>query len=160
MNENLNLVEILKYVLKGTKLWSPICGECTFLYIDDNDFNYPINCLTADNYGKKDVIKFTKYGAYISYYENGECVLFPSKENHDWPTFKVPKKHKHFEPFQRVLAKCYVTSGEYIWCCALYSHYDESTGRHYFVNFGFTTKDDNIIPYEGNEDKVGKIAES
>ena len=33
MNENLNLVEILKDAPKGTKLWSPICGYCEFLKI-------------------------------------------------------------------------------------------------------------------------------
>lgn len=34
MNEKLNLVEILKDVPKGTKLWSPLCGECTLHGID------------------------------------------------------------------------------------------------------------------------------
>lgn len=29
MNENINLVEILKNAPKGTKLWSPLCGDCT-----------------------------------------------------------------------------------------------------------------------------------
>lgn len=28
MNKNLDLTEILKDAPKGTKLWSPICGEC------------------------------------------------------------------------------------------------------------------------------------
>lgn len=28
MNKNLNLVEILQDAPKGTKLWSPLCGEC------------------------------------------------------------------------------------------------------------------------------------
>lgn len=34
MNENLDLVEKLKDVPKGTKLWSPLCGECTLHGID------------------------------------------------------------------------------------------------------------------------------
>lgn len=28
MNENINLLEILKGIPDGTKLWSPVCGEC------------------------------------------------------------------------------------------------------------------------------------
>ena len=34
MNENLNLVEILKDCPKGTKLWSPVWGRVTFETID------------------------------------------------------------------------------------------------------------------------------
>ena len=30
MNENLDLTKILKDASPGTKLWSPICGECYF----------------------------------------------------------------------------------------------------------------------------------
>ncbi len=37
MNENLNLVEILKDCPKGTKLYSPIFGEVKFEEI--NDYN-------------------------------------------------------------------------------------------------------------------------
>ena len=37
MNENLNLVEILKDCPKGTKLYSPIFGEVKFEEINDNN---------------------------------------------------------------------------------------------------------------------------
>ena len=42
MNENLNLVEILKYCPKGTKLYSPALGEVYFAAI--NYFNFFSNC--------------------------------------------------------------------------------------------------------------------
>ena len=160
MNKILNLVEILKDAPKGTKLWSPVCGECTFLYIaaEKKGYYHTINCETADKYGTKENVVFTEYGVFYSDYAYGECVLFPSKENRDWSTFQVPKQHKHFEPFQKVLVKYLTTSNEHIWNCSLYSHYDELRGRHYLVNFGFSTDDSNIIPYEGNEDKLGKPA--
>lgn len=45
MNKNLNLAEILKDAPKGTKLWSPLCGECELVAVDEN-YTYPILCKT------------------------------------------------------------------------------------------------------------------
>lgn len=76
MNKNLNLVEILKDAPKGAKLWSPLCGECELVAVDEN-YTYPILCKASD--GKE--INFTKLGKYYDvFFKNGECVLFPSKE--------------------------------------------------------------------------------
>ncbi|HPX44836.1 MAG TPA: hypothetical protein PK626_00390 [Bacteroidales bacterium] len=78
--ENLNLIEILKNVPKGTKLYSPIFGECELNVVSDNFI-----CVSG------------KHGGYLykdgTYYEGcGECLLFPSKENRDWSTFKIEKE--------------------------------------------------------------------
>ena len=159
MKENLNLVEILKDAPKGTKLWSPICGECTLVEVLNGENLHPIICMTKTEGGDTCHESFSADGKFFADYKNGECVLFPAKENRDWSTFKAPNTHKHFEPFQKVLVRLYVTSGEYIWSCALYSHYDESMGRHYLVNFSFITNDDYTMSYEGNEDKLGKAVE-
>ena len=157
MEENLNLVDILKDAPRGTKLWSPICGECTFQYIDLS-IKLPIVCLAVDKYGQKTQVLFTKYGRMYSTFAYDECVLFPSKENRDWSTFKVPKKHKHFEPFQRVL--CIINDNDCkIWDADFYSHYDEDKKQHYLVS-GVVKDDDNeIVPYGGNEGKLGKQVE-
>lgn len=151
MEEKLNIAEILKDTPKGTRLWSPICGECMFQYIDHIAIHFPIVCLAVDKYGQKTQVLFTKYGRMYSIFAYGECVLFPSKENRDWSTFKVPKKRKHFEPFQKVL----VRKG-YVWRAALYSNYDELCNCHHLVGDIHVCEDDDIIPYDGNEDKVGK----
>lgn len=75
----LNLIEILKNVPKGTKLYSPIFGECELNGIS-NDFIY-----ISGNHGGY----LNKDG---TYYEGcGECLLFPSKENRDWSTFEIKK---------------------------------------------------------------------
>ena len=151
MDKNLNLVEILKDAPKGTKLWSPICGECELVAVEEN-YAYPISCNTSDGIN----IKFTNLGKYYSIFKNGECVLFPSKENRDWSTFNVSERgHKHFVPFQRVLCAFDHDYGYEIWAADVYSHYDESTGKHYLVS-GFVVNDNEVIPYEGNEDKLGK----
>lgn len=153
MNENFDLRRILKDVPKGTKLWSPICGECEFNKINNNAA-FPIECLAEDYQGRLVSILFTDTGVYDDTFAKGICVLFPSKENHDWSTFKVPKKHKEFKPFQKVLVKgdC---DGNDRWTIDFYSFYDASANRHYLAS-GWA-EDEDIIPYEGNEDKLGKI---
>ena len=100
MNENINidLTKILKDAPKGTVLWSSMCGECTLQYID-NLSDFPITCLAVDKYGRKKQVLFTKYGQFCSGSEfvYSECVLFPSKENRDWSTFKMENKDKHLD---------------------------------------------------------------
>ena len=163
MNEKVNLVEILKNVPKGTRLWSPVIGDCTFVEIDENnkidedkkigegEESYPIRCATLN---ENDDWTFGSDGSFTNY-DSAECVLFPSKENRDWSTFKASKGHKHFEPYQKVLIKDKFCS-KYFWVAALYSHFDTSTNKHYLVGADWA-EDDDIISYEGNEDKLGKV---
>ena len=152
MNEILNRVEILKDAPKGMKLWSPLIGECELFNKDFTGETFPIVCIGVD-----DGIEW-KFNADGTYTENAdaECVLFPSKENRDWSTFNVPT-HKHFEPFQKVLCMVASNPGCKIWSANFYSHYDEDKKQHYLVG-GFLRNDDEVISYEGNEDKLGKPA--
>ena len=110
MNENLNLVEILKDCPEGTKLYSPIIGEVEFKRIKYCE--YPI--VTCSKNGNR-ILSFTKEGLFFS---EGECImLFPSKEQRDWSKFK-PKKPKFdpktFQPFDKVLIKR-GTESYYLW---------------------------------------------
>ena len=154
MNEKLNLVEILKDVPKGTMLWSYICGDCYFKKIKQGSCT-PIICMAKTDSGESHTICFTKEGKHNVGFENGECVLFPSKENKNWSTFKVQKKHKEFKTYQKVLRMDNNHPGSTIWTADFYSHYEEATGKHYLTG-GYIMDDDEIIPYEGNEDKAGK----
>ena len=158
MNENLNLVEKLKDAQKGTKLWSPLCGECIFMCIIRGAFS-PIYCLTKHKGGGLYGISFTTNGKYDGGFDNPECILFPSKENRDWSTFKVSKKHKHFEPFQKVLCAVPTEFGYEGWNADIYSHYDEFNRKHFLISGFAKNDDDDVIPYEGNEDKLGKTVE-
>ena len=125
MNENLNLVEILKDCQEGTKLYSPVFGEVKFESI--NDIIGPI--IVTTNTGNAEC--FTADGKMYTYY-NGECLLFPSKDQRDWSKFKI-KKHKFdpktLQPFDKVLVK-YLK--EDYWSCDLFSN---------------ITKDGKIYPY-------------
>ena len=115
MNENLNLVEILKDCPEGTKLYSPVFGEVEFESI--NDIIGPI--VVTTNIGHPEC--FTADGKMFARY-NGECVLFPSKEQRDWSKFNV-KKHrfdpKTLQPFDKVLVRD-INSEK--WKIQLFSH--------------------------------------
>lgn len=81
--ENLNIAKILKDAPKGTKLYSPICGECELNCVD-NSVTLSI-VVSVDGCGN---FYFTNEGKHRDI-SNAECLLFPSKENRDWSTFKV-----------------------------------------------------------------------
>lgn len=117
MNENLNLVEILKDCSEGTKLYSPVFGEVKFESI--NDIIGPI--IVTTNTGNAEC--FTADGKMYTYY-NGECLLFPSKEQRDWSKFKVKSNKPKFDPtklktFDKVLARD-INSDK--WQIQLFSH--------------------------------------
>ena len=84
MNENLNLVEILKDCPKGTKLYSTVYGEVEFIGISNEKFSI--------KYAKSDgsLGSSTAQGLLLSCYD-GECTLFPSKDQRDWSKFKIKK---------------------------------------------------------------------
>ena len=146
MNENLNLVEILKDCPMGTKLYTTICGEVK-LKIVENDL-YPIGVENS----RGDRFWLTQDGRYISGFD-GECVLFPSKEMRDWSKFKVKKPKfdpKTLQPFDKVLVRD--AEGE-LWRCAFYSHKRESDDKYATTNYwGFRC----CIPY--NDDTKHLVA--
>ena len=78
MEEKINIAEILKDKPNGTRLYSPIFGECTFCCVreDTNDI-----CVNQHN-GEKAL--FDSKGLY---YNTGEVMLFPSKQMRDWRKF-------------------------------------------------------------------------
>ena len=115
MNENLNLLEILKDCPEGIKLYSPVFGEVKFESI--NDIIGPI--IVTTNTGNAEY--FTADGKMYNYY-NGECLLFPSKEQRDWSKFE-PKQPKFdpnmLQPFDKVLVRDGTAE---CWMCDIYSH--------------------------------------
>ena len=138
MNENLNLVKILKDCPKGTKLYSPLFGEVEFVKIDNDSDIYPIVINATGNY-----YVFTPQGKF-NYKKQGKCVLFPSKEQRDWSKFK-PKQPKFdpntLQPFDKVLARNDMED----WSCMFFSHIikDEET-YPYACGYDWFTQ---CIPY-------------
>ena len=139
MNENLNLVEILKYCPEGTKLYSTVYGdvELVRVYLDDN--TYPIEIKINEG---SDMIYITNDGRLFDDFR-GECTLFPSKEQRDWSKFNVKKPKfdpKTLKPFDKVLAR---DSIEGQWRCTFYSH--ERKDIYKYVTTDYTYK--YCIPY-------------
>ncbi len=81
----MNIAEKLKFCPKDTRLYSPLCGTVTF-----KEIKHGIIICRKSNSA---IITFTQEGYYlISPIDDGECMLFPSKENRDWSTFLTPFK--------------------------------------------------------------------
>ena len=128
MNENLNLVEILKDCPKGTKLYSTIMGEVVLEKINDNK-EYPIIVKTEDNFFYKFSVDGKINISYKGECARGECTLFPSKYQRDWSKFeskKIKFDPKTLKPFDRVLVRDFNA-----WKCALYSHMVENENSSY-----------------------------
>ena len=83
----MDIAEILKYCPKGTTLYSLVDGEVTLESIC-NTGQYPIEVVTNNG----NTSYFTKDGKIFANRPNGECVLFPSKDQRDWSKFRFPAK--------------------------------------------------------------------
>lgn len=81
MNEEIDLIKLLKGVPKETKFYSVLHGEILLkeLYFPDKDHI----AFVAGFYGCEIVI-YPKNG---KLHPDGECLIFPSKENRDWSKF-------------------------------------------------------------------------
>lgn len=85
--EEMNIAEILKNAPKGTKLYSPIFGDATLLSVDKKSINVMARELSCWVFSPEGKLSSSRPP------ENGECLLFPSKENRDWTTFKVESQY-------------------------------------------------------------------
>ena len=103
--KELNLVEILKDCPKGTKLWCPAYGNMYLERISsDTEEYWPIECIR----GEREDTDFFDIRGKLWVSEDAECMLFPSKDNRDWSTFKAPKPKWNpdtLQPFDKVLVK-------------------------------------------------------
>ena len=133
MEKEINIAEILKNKPKGTKLYSPICGEVTFDKIE-RDLGHDTIFVTTPAQAHHTFMEDGKYE------RNGECLLFPSKEMQSWAKFAwkegdvlVCKK-----PFTTVLFDGFANE-EYTEINTAYS-YEGDTKEYYR---------ENIYPTEG-----------
>ena len=87
MEAKINIVEILKHKPQGTKLYSSACGKCRLGEVDDKSFKISFynSKFGFMNGGEGYLDKNGKL------YDDGECVVFPSKEMRDWSKFAWKK---------------------------------------------------------------------
>lgn len=127
MNENLDLTKILYKCPTGAEFYNTVYGKVKFFWVDFTN-KQPIVVSTYDD----SIIYIAKDGKLIST-RDGECTLFPSKDQRDWSKFErfwdKPKVEKFdpktLHPFDKVLVRdedCY-------WTADLFSHIDNSIGK-------------------------------
>lgn len=138
MDKNINLVEILKDCPKGTKLYSTIFGDVEFVRVYQND---SVDFIIEIKLSDESLDSVTTDGRLYEEF-NGECILFPSKDQRDWSKFQAPwYKKKRFnpeslKPFDRVLMRD--DKGSTYWRCAFFSHKreEERTPYKYAATYG------------------------
>lgn len=116
--EDLNLVELLKYAPIGTKLYSPLFGECELQNVITGVIHIQTCCGKAT---------FNADGTYFN--GCGECLLFPSKDNQDWSKFQINKESfkvgdyiKRKETGEVYFLKQELKSGGAFWAGTFNSH--------------------------------------
>ena len=143
MNENINLVEILKDCPKGTKLYSTVYGDVEFDGINKRE-DFPVKFVRSDG----DRGSVTAQGLVLACYD-GECIIFPSRVQRNWDLFTVPdcKKDKFdprtLHPFEKVLVR---DDRNEKWQCSLFSYININVAIFYpyvAINTGYKY----CIPY-------------
>ena len=132
METKINVAKILKDKPKGTKLYSSACGKCELKEADDKSFkvSFYSSKFGFMNGGEG---TFDKNG---NLYDDGECIIFPSKEMRDWSKFAWKKGD---------VLVC--TDGK---CKVIFERFDDDTytsfvGKYYVECYG---KNDELQDYE------------
>ena len=149
MNENIDLTKILKDCPIGWKFYSSIYGNVTFRGIE-NDSDRPVKFFYINKDNSKKYGSVTEQGLDAPYY-NGECTLFPSKDQRDWSKFTASwLKKERFDPktlkaFDRVLTR--IDGGDvYCWFADFVSA--PTIEKYDLLPSVMSNKDANmIIPY-------------
>lgn len=142
MNEHLNLVEILKNYPRGTKLYSTIHGEVEFIEIRNNRFaNHPIIYKYKNDNGYYHMNSITIDGKF-DFSCDGECTLFPSKDQRDWSKFNIEPKFdtNTLKPFDKVLVR---SSNDGVWRCDFFSSIGTNCCKFCCVGYSYHQ----CIPY-------------
>lgn len=139
MNENLNLVEILKDCPTGTRFYTPVWGEISFRKVLGNKI-YGISIDTCSGN-----IYLTKEGCYLPI-NDAECIIFPSKDQRDWSKFTAPWYNKLVEPKFKVGDKIVNLQMKYMGCSGAKGTISEITNDKYIFTDGscmFISNQDN-----------------
>ena len=149
MNENIDLTQILKGCPKGTELYSTIYGKVRFEGIGNSDL-CPIEIKFLNKFTNPSLVSafFAKDGRCSSSYD-GECTLFPAKDQRNWSKFErfwdKPKVEKFdvntLHPFDKILAR---DNDKQSWTCEFFSHINNIC-KYSIVGLGLSYKW--CIPY-------------
>lgn len=104
MDAKINIAKILKDKPQGTKLYSSACGKCELKEADDKSFkvSFYSSKFGFMNGGEG---TFDKNG---NLYDDGECIIFPSKEMRNWYKFDWEKGDVLVGVGQRVIFEKFI----------------------------------------------------
>lgn len=118
----MNIIDKIKV---GDIIYSTIAGKITITEIDPKG-NFR-NIVVKSEQGL--TYSFCREGKYCA---EGECVLFPSKENRDWSTYNSNKFNINtLEPFDKVLVR---DENYRCWTTGFYSHYEDNGDMRFFIS--------------------------
>ena len=126
MNENLDLTKILEGCPSGVQLYSTLHGDATLVKVTHDKY-YPIEFTYRPKVKNLGNVGFVTADGRPLFVCDGECTLFPSKEQRDWSKFErfwdTPKVQRFdvntLQPFDKVLSR-YGTESN--WMCTFFSH--------------------------------------
>ena len=136
MNENLNLVEILKDCPKGMELDCTMFDNVTFAGVVENRV-FPIRIIV----GGETTMSLTKYGQYIDD-DFAKCIIFPKGET-TWEGFVPPHKFKDGDILSYQNARL---SNRTIYIYRYHKRFNTS----YYVSLSFDPKASLIICNKGD----------
>ena len=153
MNEHIDLTKILDGCPEGTKFYSSEYGEVVFVGLDLDNKHYQVELKyhRKDNPNSTVDVWVTKGGKTWSSYD-GECSLFPSKDQRDWSKFErfwdEPKVEKFdpktFQVFDEVLVRIGTNYDSGEWHIDFFEYFDEKNK----MIFNLSSLPNNwVIPY-------------
>lgn len=140
----INVAEKLKDCPKGTKLYSPMCGEVELVGINMGNHKFHIIVRVLDNKAPYSTETFTAEGKWCDT-KQSECLLFPSKDNRDWNKFNRPVNT--LKSFDKVLVRDYIDEK---WIPSIFGCYEDEVDAD-FTYVCINGRYRYCIPYEGNE---------
>ena len=153
MNENIDLSKILEGCPVGTEFYHVVYGKVWFddiLNGDSDEYCFITFSLCDESHT---VISVTKKGTFSMRYD-GECLIFPSKDQRDWSKFErfwdKPDKVDRFDPntlkpFDKILVrKVHSKYNIEPWSCEHFSYINPNTKE--LVN-GISSRYEICIPY-------------
>lgn len=150
MEKELNIAAILKDKPAGTKLWSPIFGDCKFsrLSSESGIRVFPIH----NGFTSTEEKSFFKTGQYTL---AGEVCLFPSKQMQDWSKFAWKKGDVLTDEKRYVIFRSF-ENDDYIEFFAPFEYVDDNTFRR---DLGLITNEFRKVNDYVAQEIIGKVEE-
>lgn len=143
----MDIVDILMECPKGTPLYSTAYGAVVLEYISPLPELYPIKVRLM---GDIQTVKYTADGKVCI---DGECVLFPSRHNRDWSTFKVQHRTYEFKTYDTVVARLNQKGVKGTWFPSFFAYVNYNELYPYFL-IGSQPSASECLPYNERTAKL------